>query len=362
MKIDLFNHIFPQGFFEKYINAGAAGKDIGKRMQNIPTIIDLDQRFRILDEFGDYSQVITLPLPPLEALASPEKSPQLARDGNNGLAALVKKHPDRFLGFAASLPMNNPKEAEREMSRAITELGAFGIQLYTNVGGKALDAPEFLTFFEEAARLDVPIWLHPARGADFTDYLSEEKSKYEIWWALGWPYETSAAMARLVFSGIFERHPNIKIITHHMGGMISFFAGRVGYGWDQIGTRTSDVDYRKLLASMKRRPVDYFKDFYADTALFGAGPATKCGLEFFGVDKVVYASDMPFEPAPGLYARETIRCIEELGLTKAQKDQIYCGNAKRLLNLSKEEPAVKRDAVRSVAPGATLDLSLDSKT
>ena len=141
MKIDIFNHIFPKKFYDKYIDAGHGGKDIGKRVSNIQTIVDVDSRFRILDEFGDYVQVITLPLPPVETLAGPEQSPELAREGNDGLAELVKKH-DRFLGFAASLPMNNPKAAEKEMTRALDELGAFGIQMYTNAAGKPLDSPE----------------------------------------------------------------------------------------------------------------------------------------------------------------------------------------------------------------------------
>jgi aminocarboxymuconate-semialdehyde decarboxylase len=136
-------------------------------------------------------------------------------------------------------------------------------------------------------------------------------------------------MSRLVFSGMLDRLPNLKVITHHMGGMIPYFEGRVGYGWDQLGTRTSDKDYVALLKSMKKRPVEYFKHFYADTALFGAGPATKCGLEFFGVDHVLYASDMPFEPAPGLYARETIRCVDDLEISKEQREKIYRGNAER---------------------------------
>lgn len=332
MKIDIFNHIFPKKYFDNYIDAGHGGKDIGKRVSNIQTIVDVESRFRILDEFGDYVQVITLPLPPVEILAGPDESPVLARVGNDGLAELVKKH-DRFLGFAASLPMNNPKAAEKEMTRALDELGAFGIQLYTNAAGKPLDSPEFLPLFEEAARRDIPIWVHPARGADFTDYLAETKSQYEIWWTFGWPYETSVMMARLVFAGYFDKFPNLKIITHHMGGMIPYFEGRVGYGWDQLGTRTSDADYKSLLNSMNKRPIDYFKHFYADTALFGAGPATKCGLAFFGVDNVVFASDMPFEPAPGLYARETIRCVEDLGLSAADKEKIYQGNAEKLLKL-----------------------------
>ena len=140
MKIDIFNHIFPKKFFDKYINQGSGGKDIGKRVQNIQTIVDVDSRLRILDEFGDYVQVLTLPLPPLEILAGPDKSPQLAIEGNDGLAELVQKH-DRFLGFAASLPMNNPDAALREMERSIDQLGAFGVQVYSNAAGKPLDAP-----------------------------------------------------------------------------------------------------------------------------------------------------------------------------------------------------------------------------
>jgi len=205
--------------------------------------------------------------------------------------------------------------------------------MYTNVAGKPLDLPEFLPLFDEAARRDLPIWIHPARSADFSDYRSEDKSKYEIWWTFGWPYETSAAMSRIVFSGLFDRLPNLKIITHHMGGMIPYFEGRVGYGWDQLGARTSDVDYVSLLRSMKKRPIDYFRMFYGDTALFGSLAGTKCGLDFFGVDHIAFASDVPFEPKPGLYIRETIRCIESLDLTSEERDRIYRGNAQRLLHL-----------------------------
>jgi predicted TIM-barrel fold metal-dependent hydrolase len=224
------------------------------------------------------------------------------------------------------------------MERAVTQLGAKGVQIFTNVAGKPLDGPELQPLFAEAARLDVAIWMHPARGADFADYRGEDRSQFEIWWTFGWPYETSVAMARLVFSGLFDRFPDLKIITHHMGGMIPYFEGRVGHGWDQLGTRTSDIDYVALRRSMKQRPIDYFRKFYADTALFGAHAATRCGLEFFGVDKILFASDMPFEPAPGMYARETIAALESafesLGLSAADKDQIYRGNAQRLLGLA----------------------------
>jgi uncharacterized protein len=334
MKIDIFNHFYPKTFYDAYVNVGASFKDMGKRVQAIAHIHDLDARFRAMDPWDDLRQVLTLPQPPIETLAGPDKTPDMARMVNDGLAELVQKHPDRFVAFGACLPMNNPGAALAELDRSISQLGARGIQLYTNINDRPLDAPEFQPIFDEMAKRRLPIWIHPTRGADFPDYKTENKSLYEIWWTFGWPYETSVAMSRLVFSGLFDRHPDIAIITHHGGGMIPFFEGRVGYGWDQLGKRTSDVDYGALLRSMKKRPIDYFRSFYADTALFGALSGTRCSLDFFGVEKMLFASDMPFEPTPGLYVRETIRVIEGLGLSADQKEEIYRGNAERLLRLS----------------------------
>lgn len=308
---------------------------MGKRSRNIPTIWDLDARFRMMDEFGpDYRQVISLASPPIESFAEPGVAAVLAQMANDGMAEMVVHHRDRFPAFVAALPMNDPDAAMEELDRALGHLGAVGVQLYSNVAGKPLDAPEFQPIFDELARRDRAVFLHPARAGNFADYLTEQRSKYEIWWTFGWPYETSVAMARLVFSGLFDRHPNIKIITHHMGAMIPYFEGRVGYGWDQLGTRTSDEDYESLLKSMKKRPLDYFKLFYADTALFGAHAATECGLAFFGADRVMFASDTPFEPTPGLYIRETIRVIDSLDINPVERDKIYFKNAQELLHLS----------------------------
>ena len=146
----------------------------------------------------------------------------------------------------------------------------------------------------------------------------------------------TAVLFSAVFSGMFDKLPKIKFITHHLGAMVPFLSHRVGYGMDQFGSRTTDEDYEGQLKKMKQkgmRPVDYFRMFYADTALFGALAPTKCGLEFFGIDRVLFASDVPFEPAPGLFIRETIRVIESLGLAADDKDRIYRRNAERLLNL-----------------------------
>jgi predicted TIM-barrel fold metal-dependent hydrolase len=334
MKIDIFAHIFPKSYFDKMVQVAPGGKDMNKRVRNIPSIVNLDERFRMMDLFDDYVQIICLGSPPIEVFGPSPVSTELARLANDGMAELVQKYPTRFIGFIASLPMNDPDGLLKEAERAIKDLGAVGVQIFTNVLGRPLTKPETIPLFDLMAKLDRPIWMHPARGADFPDYKSEPKSHYEIWFIFGWPYETSVAMSHLVFSGLFDRHPGLKIITHHMGGMIPYFEGRVGPGWDQLGTRTSDEDYTLLLKKLKKRPIDYFRLFYADTALFGARDATVCGLKFFGAERVLFASDMPFDPEKGTaYIRWTIEIIDSLDITPQERKAIYEGNARRLLKL-----------------------------
>jgi aminocarboxymuconate-semialdehyde decarboxylase len=334
MKLDVFNHIFPKPFYDRLLVVMPEATDMYKRVRAIPSIVDLDERFRIMDKFPDYAQVICLPSPPIEAFASPKVAVELAKLANDGMAELVAKYPQRFPAFIASLPMNDPKALLSEAERAITKLGAVGVQIFSNVEGRPLTTPETLPLFDLMAVLDRPMWLHPARGADFPDYKSEKKSHYEIWWTFGWPYETSVAMAHIVFAKLFDKHPNLKIITHHLGGMIPYFEGRVGPGWDQLGTRTSDEDYGALLRSLKKRPLDYFHMFYADTAVFGSREATVCGIKFFGADRVLFASDAPFDPEKGsAYIRWTIEVIDQLDITPAERAAIYEGNARRLMKL-----------------------------
>jgi len=333
-KLDIFNHIFPEPFYDLMLEVAPAQQDIGKRVRGVPMLHDLDERFRVMDRFEDYQQILSLASPPLETLGEPDVSAKLARAANDGMAELVDRYPDRFPGFVASLPMNAPDGLLAEASRGVEELGACGVQVFSNVLGKPLDAPEILPLFDLMARLDLPIWIHPARRASHADYPTEEKSKYEIWWTFGWPYETSAAMARIVFAGLFDEHPDLKIITHHMGGMVPYFEGRVGPGWDQLGSRTSDEDLTLLLEKLQKRPLDYFKMFYADTATFGARAATECGLSFFGPDRVLFASDSPFDPEKGpMYIRETIKILDGLDITDANREKIYRKNALKLLKL-----------------------------
>ncbi|MCS7172702.1 MAG: amidohydrolase [Armatimonadetes bacterium] len=335
LKVDAFCHIYPKEFYDRMTQQASSGAYLQRLVRGVSTLWDLDKRFRIMDTLGAYVQVPCLAAPPIEAVATGAQGVELARIANDGMAALVDRYPDRFVGFVASLPLDDVEAAVREAERAVEELGATGVQIFTNVLGKPLDRPEFLPLFERMATYDLPIWVHPTRGQEQADYPTETRSKYDIWWALGWPYETGVFMTRMVFSGIFDRLPNLKIITHHLGGIIPYVEGRLGWGGlDRIGHRTDSAEDVEARQRLKRSPYEYFRMFYADTALFGNVPGVECGVAFFGADHVLFGSDMPFGPEEGaMYVREAIRAVENMTASFEDKRKIFEENARRLLRL-----------------------------
>ena len=334
-KIDIFNHIWPKPFFDALIAHIGEMTDIPMRSGAVPMMTDLDRRFEVMDRFGeDYQQVLSLASPPLEKLAGPEKALELSKIGSDSMAELCRKYPERFPAFVGTEPMNNPDALVAECRRAVEDLGAAGMQIFTNIAGNPVDLPEYEPFFEYMAKAGKPVWLHPARGENFADYKNESRSEYEIWWTFGWPYETSAAMARMVFSRFFDKFEGLKVLTHHAGGMIPFFEGRVGPGWDQMGKRTTDRDLAEVRKALKRPHLDYFKEFYADTASFGSSKAIEHAIEFFGEDRVMFASDAPFDPEGGpMYIRETIRILDELEISDELRAKLFEGNARKFLGL-----------------------------
>lgn len=337
-KIDAYNHYIPPGYLDLLQQHS---KDVGivKRMSSIRVLWDIEARIGLLKQWPEVKQVLTLGLPHPEGLGPPAISVPAARACNDGLAQACRLWPDRFPAFVASLPMNDIPAALEEMDRAISELGARGIQIGTNILGRPLDDPEFFPVFERITRHhQLPVWMHPVRQQSFADYRSEQKSMFEIWQVLGWPYESSAAMARIVFSGLFDRLPDLRIITHHCGGMIPYFSGRAETLWAQLGSRTADQDYSQILKRMTRPLMDYFRMFYGDTVLGGSASALRCGLDFFGADHVVFASDCPFDPEGGaMFIREGIRSIADLRLPADVEEKIYRANIMSLMRLGQKD-------------------------
>lgn len=293
------------------------------RATSIFGMCDLDERLRIMDAFPGYRQILSLASPSPEIITGPDRSPELARLGNEALAEWCRAKPDYFPGFVATLPLNHPEASLEEGRRAIEKLGAVGIQVYTHVNGEALDRPEYLALFELMAELDRPIWLHPLRPSTRPDYVDEPISKYDLWWAFGWPHETSVCAGRLVFAGIFDRWPNLKVITHHAGGTIPMMEGRLNGGLESLGNRYAPEHAYAAETNLKEKPVDAFRRFYTDTATFGSRIAMDAGVAFFGAHKTFFATDFPFADIG-----ETIAAAEGLD------EVVFSANAERILHLS----------------------------
>lgn len=333
MKIDIFNHFTPIKVYEQFRTLAPDNPGL-KAFAALPALWDLPARLRLMEQFPDCQHVLSLSNPPLELLAGPNQTPELAKLANDELAAVSGKHPDLFPTFAASMPANNPDASIREAERAIKTLGARGIQLFTNVNGKPLSSPELFPLFEYMAAQDLPIWIHPMRGPQFSDYATEDHSENEIWFTFGWPYETSACVTRLIYSGLFDKLPNLKLITHHMGGMIPFFSEKIALGFQQIFHGAPDRNPLAEKAGLKKSVPDYYRMLYADTALNGSASATACGHAFFGTDRALFATDAPFDSLGGRQLiQSTIDAVNGLAIDDAEKDRIFAGNARTLLRL-----------------------------
>ena len=332
MMIDIFNHFMPKAYLDR-LGSLIPGHPVLAAFPRLKTLWDVDARRVLLDEFPGTQHVLSLANPPPELIGPPEQTPELVRMANDSLAEICRKHPDHFPTFIASLPMNNVEASVKEADRAVQELGARGVQAFTNVAGEPLSAPKFRPLFARMAQHDLAVWVHPMRTAQFSDYASEKESQNEIWFSFGWPYETTAAMTRLIYSGIFDELPDLKIVSHHMGGMIPFFSGKIKLGFRQIFFGGPERNPSAEDAKLKKQPVEYYKMLYADTALGEIAP-TRCGHAFFGTGKCLFATDAPFDSEQGRgLVRNTIAAVNALEISQAEKDQILSGNAMKLLKL-----------------------------
>ncbi len=326
LKIDAYAHIVPPKYGEALHKV--APKMYEQQVLFCPPLYDLDRRFQIMDRYEPLRQVLTLGRIPVEHVAGPKKAAELARIADEEMAELIVKYPDRFVGALASLAMNNIDAALEEADYAIKTLRFKGVYLHTPVDEKPLDSPEFLPLYEKMAQYDLPIVIHPMRKIDHPDYLTEKQSKYNMFSLFGWPYDTTSAMARLVFSGIMDKYPNLKILTHHCGGMVPFYAERI-----RQFTQVMRIGEQKPF--LKKDAIEYFRMFYADTAIYGNPTALTCGHTFFGPDRILFGIDFPLgdtEHGDRNY-RQTINAIEQMAISEADKKKIYEDNARALMRL-----------------------------
>lgn len=331
LKIDIFAHILPPKYKKALYKVAPSGFYLQDVIETLPTLFDIQYRFRIMDKFENLKQVLTLSSPPVELVAQSQKAIDLARLANEEMAELVLKYPSRFAAAVACLPMNNIDAALKEVDRAINDLKFRGVQIYTPINDKPLDSPEFILLYEKMSQYNLPIWIHPERAVDYADYRTENRSRYMIFHIFGWPYETAAAVTRLVFSGVLERYPNLKIITHHAGGMIPYLEERITGAYDHAEV----LRRAKYGQGLTKPPIEYFKMFYYDTAIYGSTPSLMCAYAFCGADHMLFGTDMPYDSQLGeRYTRQTIEAIERMDISELGKKEIFEDNAKKLLRLA----------------------------
>jgi aminocarboxymuconate-semialdehyde decarboxylase len=242
----------------------------------------------------------------------------------------VAKHPKKYLAAIANLPLNDIDASLKETERSVKRLGFKGIQIFTSIQGKSLGSKEWMPLYKMMADFDLPIWIHPSRRASTPDYPTEKNSLHQIFSIFGWPFDTTLAMTRLIFAGVFEIFPKIKFITHHGGGMVPYYADRIvvhyNNGLERLG--------QKNFPGLTKHPIEYYKMFYNDTALNGNTSGLMCACQFFGEDHLLFGTDMPYDIENGGVAiRETIKAIEGMNIPESSKKKIYEGNARNLLHL-----------------------------
>ncbi|HKQ28738.1 MAG TPA: amidohydrolase family protein [Burkholderiales bacterium] len=321
MIVDMHCHAYPRASAEA-VNARLAAH--GLAVPQVPAF-DANDYLRVMDAVGIDIAVLSLPGAMPDALASSTERLRFARELNDLYAAAVSRHPTRFRAFGR-VPLLDGEASVRELQR-MRELGLHGVTLPTNVLGRALDDAQFDPFWAEADRLRAVCFLHPF------DFACDARwQTYDLLTRIGWPADTTLAVARLVLSGHRDRFPNTTLLLSHLGGMIPTYISRLSWA---TGT-----------PRCTRSPEEYFRSFYYDTAGEVRAPSIKAVCELVGVERVVYGSDYPYGQAafsgtppavrvpPEHVYNVTLREIQALDLPAAAKDKIYFENAQRLLAAS----------------------------
>ena len=337
--IDVFSHFVPPAVLARFLDL-KPGFPALSAFGGLPELWDIDARLRSLDPFPGVQQILNFGNPPVETFGTPVVAAELARLANEEMAKLCARYPDRFPAFTAVLPMSDLELAMAELEYAHAELGARGIQIYTNVLGAPVSGPLYRPIFQQMAQRDLPVLVHPFRTAAVADYATELDSPDEVWFTFGWPYETSAFAARMVYAGIFNELPDIKIVLHHFGGMIPSFGARIELGFQQIFTGPGGPNPVAVRAGITTPVVEHYRRFYADTALNGSKSAVRAGYDFFGPDRSVFGTDAPFCQDGGpTFVAETLAAIDALDLPAADRQQVLEGNARSLFRLPIAETA-----------------------
>jgi len=321
MKIDFHAHAFPEIFFRKLkeyypdeviLQHTPQGHLIGVWAGTPLPAWDHALRIDDMNKGGVDVEILSNPSMYIRV---DDHSPELCRIVNDMYADACRHSPERFKAFA-NLPFNTISDALAELERVLALPGFVGVLVSSNVGGKYLHTREFFPFWNEVARRHVPVFMHPKPPPGYQDD--------DIAPLLAFPADTTLSTMKLLYSGLFERHPELILILAHLGGTLPFLARRIDLGFE-------DHHFPDIYRQIPRRPSDYLPKLYFDTALGWHKPAFDCAASLVGIEHLVYGSD--YFMLGSEFMNRTNAFLESLSLSKRDKEKIYSGNALRFLKL-----------------------------
>jgi aminocarboxymuconate-semialdehyde decarboxylase len=324
--IDIHSHFFPREFVEL---VGQEGPPAGAGVERsggvavlsmpghppvslTPQFVDPEARLARLDARGIGVQALSLS-PPMVYWAPAPLGVALARAYNDGIAALCRQHPERFVGLA-TLPLQDVQAAVTEATRAVRELGMRGVYLATSARGHYLDEPQFRPVWEVAQELGVPVFTHP-----HTHLGPDELGPYHLFNTIGFPTETAVLVGRLIYSGLLDAYPTVPVVLAHAGGTAPFLLGRLDHAYR---------NRRELQGAIPSPPSAYLKHFVFDTIAHGDA-ALRFVIETVGAARVVVGTDAPYDMADDDPAAR----VKRLELPAEDEDAILGANAARLLGV-----------------------------
>ena len=316
--IDIYSHHLPHSIGpwmakEKYYGAN-------KQLPYPPQNADPEIRLGLMDKYGVQIQALSQTTPVLLGFNA-EDAAEICKLSNDANYALCKAYPDRFVNICI-VSLLDVKSALKELDRSIHELDCRGVTISTNQKGKGIDSPDFFPFYEKVVEHDLPVLLHPTHWDDYP--LVDMDKGWRMMHLFGWPFDSTQAVWRLIFGGVLDRYPSLKIVMHHLGALIPFFSRRI------------ETNVNGFLKDKLRRPLsEYWKNLYGDTATDGTTASYPCGYSFFGADRMVFGSDYPFGPEAGEdFIRSNLEGVKGMKIPAADKKKILSGNAKKLLKIN----------------------------
>jgi aminocarboxymuconate-semialdehyde decarboxylase len=308
-------HLNPAQYEPSVCFANAMTREVNmKQMQDrAPMLTDIPTRLKHMDRMGIDIQAVSPSPNQTYYWTEPGMGQELARAVNERIAQIAAQHPDRFVGLG-TVPLQDPGLAVSELEFAVRRLGLKGVEINPNVNGKELTASGLDKFFAAAEKLNAVIFMHPigyTNGERLMDHYFNN--------VIGNPLETTVATAHLIFDGVMERHPKLKVVLPHAGGYLAHYWARMDHAWK------ARPDCRTVL---KKKPSSSLEKFYFDTIAFDPGMLGHL-VERFGADHVLLGTDYPYD----MGVEDPVGFVSKAKLGKKQEEQIMGRNAARLLGI-----------------------------